>query len=376
MSYLAAVEVDQRQRIITSADKLKEMLGGSWTIQDTEALGNRIPEGIDTIKSASGDLWFKADDLSTLTNFLWTLRREIVDRLNLPCSFAIHLETGQAQEDRLALTRQMKRIKASKSGEVGHISLPWCAPCQIQPNLVANYWYPNRENHDQLKRRALISANSKARLKRGRKTMEEYYRAFPIIDRRNLEYPDSLNDFAPDSDSYLAVLRFDADGATKFFEKLELDNGWNNFKECSTAMQQCLETAMNEAFNSTIEIAKFTPKNRKVPISPLIAAGDDFLVVIRRDLALPFALALLEEYTQATSRSEILKAHTPADDTLTLSGAIVFARAGFPFSKSRTISKDRPKTSERRPTSRSHASMSTGSNLPAARLRYPPEKQP
>jgi hypothetical protein len=224
MAFIAAIEIDKRQQIIVAADKMKEMLGGSWTIAETRKLAETlVPQGagVTLIKVASGDIWMRAEELVDLETCLWQFRQKIVYELGLPCSFAIVEERSPLTDTRAELSKSIRKVKDEKSGEVGHLSLPWFAPCQVQPVVYANHWIPNWEKHEQHKRRALISESSFKRLERGFKTLEEYYydksqspkiARFPIIDRADLKAPQSINDFASGADgSYLALLRFDAD---------------------------------------------------------------------------------------------------------------------------------------------------------------------
>jgi hypothetical protein len=346
MTYVAAIEVDKRQRIIVAADKMKEMLGGSWTIAETKKLADRLaPTGsnVTQIKVASGDIWLRAETLEELEACLWKFRQEIVGTFGLSCSFAIVEENGSLTNVRNALSGSMDKVKREKSGEVGHLSLPWFAPCQIQPSESANHWIPDWDGHEQHKRRALICESSYKRLERGFKTLKEYYGRFTEpggeYKRTDLNYPNSLNDFASSGDgSYLALLRFDADQSGKFFENIDLSETepsapWLPLRNCSDAFGYCLEAALQTAFEETIKPLKFK-SNDKIPISPLIAEGEDFLIVLRKDLALPFTSHLLKAYSDLTSNNFALKqaAVGLSGFAFTLSGAVVFARSGFPFS--------------------------------------------
>ena len=179
MAYVAAIEVDKRQRIIIAADKMKEMLGGSWTIAETRKLADElVPQDsrVTLIKVASGDIWVRSEKLDDLEAYLWKFRQKIVRDLRLPCSFAIvEEELTDLKATSTRLTKAIREVKEQKSGEVGHLSLPWFSPCQIQPAEPANHWYPTWEKDEQHKRRALISESSLKRLERGFETLQEYY---------------------------------------------------------------------------------------------------------------------------------------------------------------------------------------------------------
>jgi hypothetical protein len=348
MAFLAAIEVDQRQRIITSADKLKEMLGGSWTIEETGKLVKDVlgaqPRKVEAIKVASGDIWLRAERLDDLSACLQEFRSEIVDRLNLPCSFALVEEQESPDETRKTLMGKIRSVKDGKSGEVGHVSLPWLAPCQIQPGQYANLWFPDRDKQEQHRRRALVSDDSDARFSRGMYTLGHYYQRFPSVRTNNLRIPQQMNHFSESQDdSYLALLRFDADNAGSLFERLYLGTtleyeSWEPLRTCSEKFGKCITSAFNQVFEAIIiqAIEENTLKKGKswTPISPLIAAGDDLLLVIRKDLAMQFALGLLTAFRVEITKAELndYRTETAAEKAITLSGAVVFARSGFPFS--------------------------------------------
>jgi hypothetical protein len=66
----------------------------------------------------------------------------------------------------------------------------------------------------------------------------------------------------------------------------------------------------------------------------MIAAGDDFLIVARKELAMEFTLSVMKRYRELAEHKDILQKYRPTGDEnrLTLSGSILYARAGFPFS--------------------------------------------
>ena len=361
MGYLAAIEVDKRQKIILAADKMKEMLGGSWTIADTKTVAEKILQQcprVNHIKIASGEIWVRSDDLKALEDCLWAFREEIVNNFGLPCSFAVIVEEDDLQATGKRLNDLMTEVKNRKCGETGNLSLPWFAPCQIQPSESANHWIPAWADHDQHKRRSLISESSLNRLKRGFSTLDNYYNRFKeIIEATGLKLPESqpksLNDFASSEEgSYLALLRFDADKSSDFFKAIHLPNEdgkpcWWPLTKCSVAFGAYLDMALKTAFEETIRPLKFKNSD-KIPISPLISEGEDFLIVLRKDLALPFTFQLLKTYSELANsdRSHLKQAASAfqnADDkpfVFSLSGTVVFARSGYPFSVLSELSTD------------------------------------
>jgi hypothetical protein len=126
-----------------------------------------------------------------------------------------------------------------------------------------------------------------------------------------------------------------------FFKKIDLkddesEQPWKMLKDCSIAFGECLDAALKTAFEETITPLRFE-KGAAIPISPLIAEGEDFLIVLRKELAMRFVSELLEAYSALTKANVALQSAATNSQPLrsfvfTLSGAVVFARSGFPFS--------------------------------------------
>src|SRR6266542_996719 len=88
-SYLAIVEVDQRQSYILRADKLREMLGASRLIEETvEIAKNSIGPGVKLIWPVSGVIWLTSSDIPALTESLDKIRRGL-HRAGLSATFGV-----------------------------------------------------------------------------------------------------------------------------------------------------------------------------------------------------------------------------------------------------------------------------------------------
>jgi hypothetical protein len=74
----------------------------------------------------------------------------------------------------------------------------------------------------------------------------------------------------------------------------------------------------------------------KFPVAPVVAAGEDFWILCRRDLAFEVALRFGEVYAERAGNSPILKhaldaAGLAGKEALSLSIGLLFAREGYPF---------------------------------------------
>jgi len=331
MRYLAGFDINRRQRVISSTDKLKEMMGGSWSIAETvrlaEEFRGRYNGKIEIQSPVSGELRFTSDDLDALGAFLWDLREYFVEKLDFPCVFAV--VDGSEEE----LKRQVAAEKAARAGEVAPPALPWFAPCQIQPDRFATRWLPALAKDPQNRRRALMNHGSVARLERGDKTLKEYLDSFESLRGYGFERPYEFSDFTVGNDgSYLALIRLDVDEATRFFGGVEL----GQLRKYSESLDDCLKTSLRKAVDAAIrecyDKSRPAPKT-PFPVSPLIAEGDDFLILSRRDFALGLFLKLQDSFSAEVRESEILTERIATTGArLTLSGSILYARAAFPYS--------------------------------------------
>jgi len=339
MAFLAAIEVDQRQKLITSTDKLKEMLGGSWTIEAMPEvvkplLDKAAREGdLQVITSLSGELWLRSTDLAHLEKTVWSLREALVNEEQLPCSFAIveEAEDAAVKDIRGILEAEVKRIKDGKTGEMAFSALPWFAPCLIQPDQFANQWYPKQVS----KRRDLLSDASSRRSAVGDQALSHYRDLLPDCGYAN--FANDLDDFqCGDENSFIGIIRLDADRSGSIFRESDWKS-WEQMTAASNALVRCLDESLRKAILDSVPSA---PRISDVfPISPLIRAGEDFLIVSRRDVAIPLTLQLMENYEKAANDDEDLKC-VRNSTRLTLSGSILFARRAFPFSVLDELSRD------------------------------------
>jgi hypothetical protein len=186
MRYLAAIEVDRRQQVITASDKLKEILGGSWNIEETVAWISKPDVGHDRVSllmPVSGAIWLSSPDLEALQRVVWRFREELVDKLELSSTFAI-VEYDDLDQGRRDADARIRKLKSSKDLEDGRPFAPLFASCRIQSDLPANVWIPHFEvaYDEQHKRRALMSSASEQRFDKGSKTLNRYLREFSEYD--------------------------------------------------------------------------------------------------------------------------------------------------------------------------------------------------
>lgn len=383
--YLAAIEVDHRQDIITATDKLKEMLGGSWHIEDTvRSVISLLGPAKSTrmVLPVSGAVWLASEDLAELTGVLFSCRKSIVEDLGLPTTFAIEFyEAGTFHYAKERLEKRVRRLKDAKDGEEGLPGLPLAASCQIDRTLHATKWRPNARDP----RRWLVSDASENRQTRGASTLGQY---LSRLCRARTSRPDltkrpwQLEHFASgEGDQYIGVIKADGDGMgalmegldfTKFAAGLQWDQaswqairqraGWRDagteapptvtaeqsLTWLSYRIDACIWDALDLAATEVLREYQRGEKEHYFPLAPIIRAGEDSVIVCRRKLALPLAIAFGEHYASLTAADKVIrKAREILDGgAFSLSFGVLYARQGYPFELLWEIAEDLQKSAK------------------------------
>jgi hypothetical protein len=350
--YLASVEVDQRQRVISQADKLREIIGGSRLIQETQKRVTRIVakhSGLVLAWNVSGIQWVLAPDLDALSSCLWKIRQALVNDLHLPVTIAVVPFQGTFNATVKNLEDRIRKLKDAKAGADGSPSAPFFAQCQILPHQAANHWYPSVWRDPQRRRRALLSEEACQREQVTRQTFADQFKGFakfqtfsggPPIGTLPLEFQDLV---LSEADSYIAFVKADADGMGRLLMRLDWDalakrlqtQPWQASLEFCTAVDRCLKGAVREAVDRVT--ASWDPgSRRRFPVAPMVLAGEDVWILCRRDLAFDLAVTMMDKYSELASKSNTLQTALEVtgllgQEKLTLSCGVLFAKQGFPF---------------------------------------------
>ncbi|MCL5808194.1 MAG: hypothetical protein M1418_06565 [Deltaproteobacteria bacterium] len=355
MKYMAAAEVDKIQSIIFASDKLKEMIGASYLIDDTANIVSQILARHTTVHllwRVSGVYKFGADDLNVLASALWEIRERLVDDLGLSVTFEIIDLQGNLPVKISPAAKPVKRIfseldagirqqKDSRHGEDGSPSCPYFAPCRILPDEYANYW-DSEETGGLQDRRALISGKAVTR----RNTKPDKH-GLPfigdVLPDKKLNIPEDLDDLTVPgaSDSYIAFIKGDGDRLGQLLSTLDWndatwekagsnDDARSRPLKFSERLQEVFKSALREAITKT---AIGIPSGKHFPILPLLLGGEDFWILSRRDFALPLVHRIGEIFSQKTKDDDFLRIafQVGGITEITLSFGVLFAQKGYPF---------------------------------------------
>lgn len=348
VSYIASVEVDQRQNFIQQADTLREMVGASRMIEYSVQIAEeelKKSDGVRLFWPVSGSLRFHTEDIGKLGAFL-ARYCERLESVSLTASVGVVACGPDFDVDLGKLDRRVRKRKDAKTAGLTLPSAPYFAPCSILPHLPANHWNPAG------------AADRRLRSWQARKR-EDFQSRFwnkPVFGMR-IPYGDlpDLEDLAPqDSDSYIGLLKGDVDGlgallaALRFTELAKAPELQGSLPAglpapagaadlFCRAMLGVVEQSILDAYD-VVHHPSRRKRGEPWPFRHLIVAGDDVLILSRREVALDLAYLIGEKFTvhvenqavvQAALRSAGLSGRQP-----TISFGVLFAKLGYPFDAS------------------------------------------
>lgn len=152
--------------------------------------------------------------------------------------------------------------------------------------------------------------------------------------------------FPVNADSFVGMLHLDGNGIGVLLRKLNeaasrFDDAAyiNAYQTFSKGLEQVTCAAARKA-TEEILIPAQTEKG-VMPARPIVLGGDDLTILLRSDVAVPFAQSfathfelLSEEFIQQLK--EVLK-NSELPEKLTVSGGLVFVKPGFPFSQASAL---------------------------------------
>jgi hypothetical protein len=153
--------------------------------------------------------------------------------------------------------------------------------------------------------------------------------------------------FPLNSDNLVGMLHLDGNGIGQLLRKL--NDAANNFDDQQyiavyEGFSKGLEDTTCRAARAATEEVLVPAQTAKgvLPARPLVLGGDDLTIMVRADLAVPFAMSFASHFESlSVDFIQKLKAQLgPVDlpEKLTASGGLALVKPGFPFSQAFTLS--------------------------------------
>lgn len=165
----------------------------------------------------------------------------------------------------------------------------------------------------------------------------------------NLKWPNNFEDdshesrrFPLNADNFVGMLHLDGNGIGVLLRILNDAASTLNDADYIVAYQTFskeLERVTCEAAQKATEEVLVPAQTTKgvIPVRPLVLGGDDLTILLRSDLAVPFAMAYAHHFEElSVGFIKQLKQQLNTDNlplSLTTSGGLVFVKPGFPFSQ-------------------------------------------
>jgi len=372
-SILAGLDVHGIQQYVFRGSRLREIVGGSHLVDSyTAELPVRIAKELGLQVARDGDpvsatTWqplriaggriravFPNQDLAAawMTRMTLEICEHAPNLLFTGATVEIaspDLTTAQAQ-----LHQRLDSKRRNAGRDIRFRGFPFTAPCRTTGDAAAGYGRRHNERlSDEMLAKQDAASDAGASLLRDiRSEVEEHTVLSDAMHELGLEsplrWPLDIEDMLPDRKghlgAYMGVICFDGNAIGERIREV-LDRGTNDvdsgvrFKRFCEGMAQCTRQAI---VDSIVEILfrmhreDSLPRCRgKLPIRILLEGGDDVTALVRPDLALPFARAILKNFEKRTAESPdvgglkaavgvaIVKSRSPVLAAVDLAGALL-----------------------------------------------------
>lgn len=327
---LAGIDVHGIQRFVFRGSRLREIIGGShlvdlatarWPheVADDLGLGTLRPGEAGTwrpIRTAGGRIRAAFGDRDTAHRWCAALSERILDEApGLDFTTAIvdgHEDVATHQ----SLHRRLESRRLQAGADASFQGFPFTAPCRATGDAASGY---GRRKNERLSEEMLVRQQSAHDanddlLETIRRRIADHTVLSDAIGGLGIEtplrWPLDLSEMLPEGTggSYMGVIAFDGNEIGRRIQDLVSASGNDAgaaLAEFSRGLAACTREAIAEAVEETLfELhRRGTPANGRgrLPLRVLLEGGDDVILVVRADLALPMARHLLSAFERATT---------------------------------------------------------------------------
>ncbi|PXX16634.1 Cas10/Cmr2 second palm domain-containing protein [Hoylesella shahii] len=328
--YLYGASVQGIQSFIFQTNQLNDISGASELVENIctkkfkETVGNGFNEKSNAVIMAAGNVKYVFDTREQCQHVVRNFPRMVQE-----CAPGITFSQAVVKFDdekhfEKAVEELEKKLKTQRNLhqtplEVGMLG------CKRAPKTgmpVVKIW--NGEELD-----AATYAKRVARKDCGNRLYIKSMVGETNMGENDFKFKEELNikDLTEKND-WIAIVHIDGNGLGTVVQKLGKER--EKFREFSYQLDQATTKAANKAFETIKAQENFSLD--KLPFSPVVLGGDDLTVIIRGDLAMPYAQKFITEFERETSQGEMKSLLSKANmNKLTACGGIAYIKASFPF---------------------------------------------
>ena len=350
---LAGIDVHGIQRFVFRGSRLREIIGGSHLIDLATGhwphevagelgLGDLATRSAGTwrpIRTAGGRIRAAFGDRETAHRWCAAMSERILDEApGLGFTTAI-VEGGEDAATHRALHERLEVRRLRAGEDAGFRGFPFTAPCRNTGDAASGYGRGENERLSEemlVRQRAATDANDDL-LQTIRDRITRHTVLADAIGRLGIDtplrWPLDLGEMLPEGrgGSYMGVIAFDGNQIGQRIQQLVTESGDDagpRLAGFSRGLAECTRDAIAEAVEEAIfELHRraSSPNGRgRLPLRVLLEGGDDVIVVVRADLALPLARHLLTAFERVTKAS-------PAVGPLTAAAGVAITKAKAPI---------------------------------------------
>lgn len=343
MSYLYGAAIQGIQSFIFQTNELKDIVGASELINDActsifrdflnKKIGPDFEQHCDTIISAAGNIKCKfkrKKDCELVVNEFSKIIMENVPGITISQAVAEYDDNPTHFSDcinSLEIKLHVQRNKPVRATELGLIGIQRSRQSGL-PVVIEN-GAPE-----------ILDTASRAKKKRVKEGS--------LLNLCNIAFGQDYNpnnftariDQLTVQNSWVAIIHADGNGLGKVVQKIGGDE--EVFKKFSQGLDKATKEAARKAFDDIKHLFDTNDK-KPIPIRPIIIGGDDFTVVCRGDLAIPYTQAYLKHFESETERylGKIIETYNAShpqnpifsekENFLTACAGIAFVKESYPF---------------------------------------------
>lgn len=364
--YLVAIEISKKQNYIFKSNKLKENIGASLIIKYvTEDLWRAFIGDGQEIYSGGGNSYFEFDSKEEVKKFIEKMSFHILKNYEGLEFYASVVEGHFNKENMDDLKEKLSEKKLKRKNSFKKVSFGIEEICKSTSTPCIEKIVDEKDESKERKvsqeawiKNAFVdylNKGEKSKYFKEKKYKEDYKKELNFLKKLSKyqekersyklfvdnEYPLDLDKLEEDKNSQIALVSIDGNKMGNMVNYIkETVKKENNLKEELEKFSNFIKATYKEAFDKVKESLESAKLNGKLPIRPLILAGDDVCYIIKSK----YALKSVEIFSKSTKEANLLEKFPEFKklkiEKLTVGAGVVFINKKAPFNKAYEIAED------------------------------------